>query len=178
MALALAQSICDGTFFRLDNQYSYVFVTPVIFTKITFPLTQHLILAGKSDPTHLLGGAGIHTLSVTVDGGCQPVMTMVPYFTTKQVMFYPSEPPFNRRESREHHNSFVHCPLCETRSKYTLLHYSSNLEGNEHKQVTGYHEVSAFLLSPYISTLFPSFLSFTHQKASHGHSIIFYRSCF
>jgi hypothetical protein len=55
------------------------------------------------NPTHLLGGAGIHTLSVTADAGCQPVMVMVPYFTTKRVMFYPSEPSFHRRESREHH---------------------------------------------------------------------------
>jgi hypothetical protein len=29
-------------------------------------------------------------------------MAMVPYFTTKEVMFYPSEPPLHRRESREH----------------------------------------------------------------------------
>jgi hypothetical protein len=34
-------------------------------------------------PTHLLDGAGIHTLPVTAGGGCQPVMVMVPYFTTK-----------------------------------------------------------------------------------------------
>jgi hypothetical protein len=33
--------------------------------------------------THLLDGAGIHTLSLTAGGGCQPVMAMVPYFTTK-----------------------------------------------------------------------------------------------
>ena len=44
-------------------------------------------------PTHLLGGAGIHTLSITAGGRCQPVMVMVPYFTTNQVVFYPSEPP-------------------------------------------------------------------------------------
>jgi hypothetical protein len=58
---------------------------------------QGLVLPRNT--THLLGGAGIHTLSVTADGGCQPVMAMVPYFTTKQVVFYPSEPPFHRRES-------------------------------------------------------------------------------
>jgi hypothetical protein len=42
-------------------------------------------------PTHLLGGAGIHTLSVMVDARCQPVIVMVLYFTTKQVVLHPSE---------------------------------------------------------------------------------------
>jgi hypothetical protein len=76
------------------------------------------------------------------------------------------------RITRTSRNSFVHRPLCETRSRYTLLRYYSNFEGNEHKQVTGYREASTFLLSPYISTLFPPFLSFTHHKAFHGHSIL------
>jgi hypothetical protein len=51
-------------------------------------------------PTHFLGEVGIHTLSVTADGGCQLVMVMVPYFTKKKVVFYSSEPPFHRRESQ------------------------------------------------------------------------------
>jgi hypothetical protein len=106
-------------------------------------------------PTHLLGGAGIHTLSVTADGGCQLVMAMVPYyFTTKQVVFYPSEPPFRKRGSREHHTIHYYCiihrSLCATRSRYTLLRYNSNFEENEHEQVMRYCEASTFLLSAYL----------------------------
>jgi hypothetical protein len=46
------------------------------------------------------------------------------------------------------------------RSQYMLLRYSSNFEENEHKQVTGYCEVSAFLLSPYLF----SFLHFSRLR--------------
>ena len=83
-------------------------------------------------PTHLLGGAGIHTLSVTADGGCRPAMAMVSYFTTKRGA---SDKPFHRRELRLTPHA--------TKSKYML-------EENEHKQVTEYHEASTYLLSPYL----------------------------
>jgi hypothetical protein len=58
-----------------------------------------LVFGDLRPPTHLLGGARIHTLSVMADGGWQLVTAMVLYFTTKRAIFYPSEPPFNRRES-------------------------------------------------------------------------------
>jgi len=73
-------------------------------------------------------------------------------------------------------NLFLRPPFIPSASASATVY--SNFEGNEHKQVTGYCEASTFLLTPYISTLFPTFLSFTHHKAFHGHSIIFYRSCF
>jgi len=60
-------------------------------------------------PAYVLGGAGIHTLSITAGGRCQPVMVMVPYFTTNQVVFYPSELPFHRLESWEHHTIHYDC---------------------------------------------------------------------
>jgi len=44
----------------------------------------YLLQKYGSIDTHLLVGVGIHTLSITVDGECQPAMVMVPYFTTKQ----------------------------------------------------------------------------------------------
>ena len=74
------------------------------------PIEDHKIDRGHKSadtwvkkPTHLLGGAGIHTLLIMASGGCQLVMVMVPHFTTNQVVFYPSEPPFHRLESQEHH---------------------------------------------------------------------------
>jgi hypothetical protein len=49
-----------------------------------------------------------------------------------------------------YYNCMIHRHACATRSKYTLLRYSSNFEENEHKQVTGYGEASTSLLSPYL----------------------------
>jgi hypothetical protein len=48
------------------------------------------------------------------------------------------------RIMRTSRNSFTRCPPCETRSRYTLLRYSSNFEGNGQKQVAGYREASTF----------------------------------
>jgi len=119
--------------------------------------------------SHLLGGVVIHAQSVMADGGCQPVMAMVPCFTTKQWVFYPSYQLFRRWE--------LWLTICATRSRYILLRYGSNFEENEHKQVTVYREASTFLLSPYLF-FFPPFISFTHHNTSYCHSIQFNQSCF
>jgi|SRR5882762_4954044 len=106
--------------------------------------------------THLLGGAGIRTLSVrlTADGGCQPVMVMVPYFTKKtgSVLFIRAAIPQTRITTHDtiYYNCIIHRHPCATRPRYTLLRYSSNFEENDHKQVTGYREASTSLLSPYL----------------------------
>jgi hypothetical protein len=67
MALALAQSIYDGTFFRLYNYYCH----PNHLPKRIFLLAQHLILVGKSDPSSCpcRGSSLLHPSGRMADGG-------------------------------------------------------------------------------------------------------------
>jgi len=90
-------------------------------------------------PYSSYGGAGIHPLSATADGGCQPAMAIVPYFTTK---WEASDQPFHRQE--------LQLTPHATKSEYMLLSYGLNFEENEHKQVTEYCEASTYLLSSYL----------------------------